>query len=142
MTAPGENLQRQRELLVFVPAVQAAGIQRGASVLFRPAVRDWDRSQMIQGKVVSMSDTSFTFPDVPQSMQTRSLAQLSVEHGPMLQLRAAFTYINPPKIALTSDQEMVRAVLAPGVTGEVELIAGTQKPISMLLSSAKVRFRR
>lgn len=142
MLPPEQNLQRQPELLVFVPAVQAAGIQTGASVLFRPAVRDWEGSRMIQGKVISISHTSFAFNGLTQSLQTQSLAQLSAEHGPMLQLRAAFADIKDPNIGPNNNQETVRAVLAPGTTGQVELIVGTQKPISMLISSAKARFGR
>jgi hypothetical protein len=141
---PAERgLQRRPELLVFVPAAEAAGIQAGAAVLFRPAIPGWERFELIQAKVVSVAHASFTFHDLAQSLQTPRLARFWEEHGPVLQLRASFVGAGKDqKIALTNQQEMAWAVLAPGTTGEVELIAGTQRPIGLLVSSAKARFGR
>lgn len=133
----------QPQLRVYVPALEAQAIKTGETVQFRPLNPAWNGSAFIQGKVVSISETPFTLSKLAQSLESEPLARSLMEHGPVMELRAVFTNVQTGQSSdPTSESNVPLAALVPGTTGEVKLVVGTQKPISMLFSAAKTKFGR
>jgi hypothetical protein len=136
---PAQLSAAQRELRIFIPALQFAGIQPGVLVRFQPFQTAWNRSEYILARVTSVSDAPLTRERLDHILQGDSHNKSLMEHGPVMELRASFMVgVSAGRgSVLTSNAEVPMAVLVPGTTGEVRLVAGTRKPITIFTHSGE-----
>lgn len=126
----------RRSLIIYMPLSQAADVHPGMSLEFLLRSTGGPSTKILL-QVTSVGPAR-TEDHLCELMNLDKIEGMRAKYGPVVAMRTAVSDRLAAAASDTGAPSSAISGLAPGTTGEVKLISGTQKPIQMLLGRTKI----